>query len=150
MLVFKEGVGGYVAEIGADAADREVHLGQLVGGAGLFLAVDGDVFFIALMVFNKFDRLHEHTAGATTRVVDFAVIGFDHFSQQVDHALGRVELATAFAFGGGKVAEEVLINTTDYILFARASLRCAVGTVGFTGSSLSTLTPALSLRERGE
>ena len=129
MLVFKEGVGRHVAEVGADATNRQVHLGQLVGGAGLFLTVDRDVFFVALMAFNKFDRLYKHAAGAAAGVIDFAMIRLDHFGQQVNHAFGGVKLAAAFAFSGGEVAEEVFVNATDDVFFAGGFLSCAVGTV---------------------
>ena len=129
VLVFKEGVGGNFAQVGADAANGQVHLGQLVGGAGLLLPVDGDVLLVTLVVLHKFDRLHEHAAGAAAGVVDFSVVGLDHFGNQVDHALGGIELAPALAFGGGKVAEEVFVDAADYVDFARGAVHFAGGAI---------------------
>ena len=68
------------------------------------------------MALHKFERLHEHTARAAAGVVDLALVGLDHFGDQVDHALGGVELAPELAFRGGELAEEVFIDPADGVL----------------------------------
>ena len=62
MLILEKGIGGHLAQIGGDTANGQIHLGQLVGSAGLLLPVDRDVFGVAVMALNKLYRLNEHTA----------------------------------------------------------------------------------------
>jgi hypothetical protein len=59
----------------------------------------------------------EGAAGATAGVVDLALVGFDHLGDEVDHALGGVELTAALALGGGEHAEEVFVDPADDVLF---------------------------------
>ena len=47
MLILEEGIGGDFAEVGEVPAHGEVHFGQLVGGGGELLPVDGDVLLAA-------------------------------------------------------------------------------------------------------
>ena len=130
MLILEEGIRRHITEVGGNAADGQVHLGQLVGGGGLFLAVDGDVFLVALVAFHKLHGLHEHAAGAAAGVVDLAVVGLDHFRQQVNHALGGIELPAALAFGGGEFAEEVFVDAANDVLLALCALSInAAGTL---------------------
>lgn len=117
VLILEEGIGGDVPEVGGEPAHGEVHLGQLVGGGGEFLPVDGDVLFAAVVAFDKLDRLHEHAARAAAGVVDLAFVGLDHFGDEIDDALGGVELAPELALGGGEFAEEVFIDPADGVLF---------------------------------
>ena len=117
VLILEEGVGGDFAEVGGEPAHGEVHLGQLVGGGGELLPVDGDVLFAAVVAFDKLDGLDEHAAGAAAGVVDLAFVGLDHFGDEIDDALGGVELAPELALGGGEFAEEVFIDPADGVLF---------------------------------
>ena len=117
VLILEEGIGGDFAEVGGEPAHGEVHLGQLVGGGGELLPVDGDVLGAAVVAFDKLDRLHEHAAGAAAGVVDLAFVGLDHFGDEIDDALGGVELAPELALGGGELAEEVFIDPADGVLF---------------------------------
>ena len=59
---------------------------------------------------------------ATAGIVDFAMVGLDHFGNQVDHALGGIELAPALAFGGGEVAEEVFVDAAHDVHFAGSAV----------------------------
>jgi len=65
---------------------------------------------IAVVALHKLERLHEHTARTAAGVVDLALVGLDHFRDQIDHTLGCIELAPQLALGGGKLAEEIFIN----------------------------------------
>ena len=116
VLILEEGVGGDFAEVGGEPAHGEVHLGQLVGGGGELLPVDGDVLLVAVVAFDKFDGLDEHAAGAAAGVVDLAFVGLDHFGDEIDDALRGVELAPELALGGGELAEEVFIDPADGVL----------------------------------
>ncbi len=116
VLILEEGVGGDFAEVGGEPAHGEVHLGQLVGGGGELLPVDGDVFLAAVVAFDKLDGLDEHAAGAAAGVVDLAFVGLDHFGDEIDDALGGVELAPELAFRSGEFAEEVFIDPADGVL----------------------------------
>ena len=116
VLILEEGVGGDFAEVGGEPAHREVHLGELVGGGGELLSVNRDVLGVAVVAFDELERLHEHAAGATAGVVDFAFVGLNHFGDEIDHALGSVELAPQLALGGGELAEEVFIDPAHGVL----------------------------------
>ena len=116
VLILEKGVGGDFTEVGGEPAHGEVHLGQLVGGGGELLPVDGDVLLVAVVAFDKLDGLHEHAARAAAGVVDFAPVGLDHFGDEIDDALGGVELAPELALGGGEFAEEVFIDPADGVL----------------------------------
>ena len=89
---------------------------KLVGGGGELLPVDGDVLLVAVVAFDKLDRLHEHATGAAAGVVDLAFVGLDHFGDEIDDALGGVELAPELALGGGKMPKEVFIDPADGVL----------------------------------
>ena len=58
----EKGVGGDFHEVGGEAAHGEVHLGQLVGGGGELLPVDGDVLGVAVVAADELEGLHEHAA----------------------------------------------------------------------------------------
>jgi len=62
VLILEEGISRNLTQIAGDAANGQVHLRQLVGGAGVFLPVDGDVLLAALVILDKLDRLYEHAA----------------------------------------------------------------------------------------
>ena len=55
-----EGLGGLA--VGGEAAHGQVHLGQLVGGGGELLSVDGDVLGVAVVAADELEGLHEHAA----------------------------------------------------------------------------------------
>ena len=116
MLVTEESVFGDVSEVGGDAANGKVHFGQLVSGGGILLPIDGDIPFVPVMVFDEFDGLHEHAAGAAAGVVDFAFVGFDHFGDEVDDAFGGVKFAFALAFCQGEFAEEIFVDAAHDVL----------------------------------
>lgn len=116
VLILEEGIGGDFAEVGRESAHGEVHLGQLVGGGGELLPVNRDVLGVAVVAFDKLERLHEHAARAATGVVDLALVGLDHFGDEIDDALRGVELAPQLALGGGEFAEEVFIDPADGVL----------------------------------
>ena len=65
------------------------------------------------MASEEFARLHKHTAGATAGGVDFPIIVLDHFGDKIDHTLWPVEITLEFAFGSGKFAQKIFLNTTS-------------------------------------
>src|SRR6266571_8643730 len=48
-------------------------------------------------------------------VINASTVRFDHLYQQPDYRLGCVELTSALAFGAGKLAEKVFVDTTEDI-----------------------------------
>jgi hypothetical protein len=104
------------AEVGVDAADGEVHLGQLPGGVVGLLAIDGDVVLPSAVGEDEPLGGDEHAAGAAAGVEDASAEGLDHLDQELDHALWSVELAPALALGGGEPAEEVLVDAAEDVL----------------------------------
>ena len=59
--------------------------------------------------------LHEHAAGAATRIVDPALVGLQHLHQQPDDGTCRVELAAALALGSCETAKEILLDSPEEI-----------------------------------
>ena len=93
VTVVVEGVA--VRDLGVDAADGEVHLGQAPGGVVRLLAVDRDVADLAGVGLDELLALHEHAARAAAGVVDAALVGREHLDQHAHHVRRRVELAAA-------------------------------------------------------
>ncbi len=112
-----EGVVAVVAEVGVDAPQGEVHLGQPPsGGVVALLAVDADVADAAAVGLNELLALHEHAARAAAGVVDAALVRGQHLDQQAHHAARRVELAALLALGAGELAEEVFVDAAEDVL----------------------------------
>jgi hypothetical protein len=105
-----------VADLRVDAADGEVHLREPPRRVVRLLAVDGDVAEFARVGFDELLALHEHAARAAARVVDAALVGREHFDQQADHVLRRVELAAALALGTREAGEEILVDAAQGVL----------------------------------
>jgi hypothetical protein len=89
--------------------------------------------------------LHEEAARAAAGVVHAALEGFEHFDDQADDALGRVELAAALAGGNREFAEEVFVDVAEDVLGV-AALSCWKGTVAIAGRSGRAA--LLSIRQR--
>ena len=81
VLVLEEGIGGDFPEVGGEAAHGEVHLGQLVGGGGDLLPVDGDVLGVAVVASTNLSDCTNMPPGAAAGVVDLALVGLDHFGR---------------------------------------------------------------------
>ena len=54
MAVVGEGISGIVAEIGRDATNGEIHLGEFIGGLGELLSVDRHIASVAVMILHEF------------------------------------------------------------------------------------------------
>ena len=107
-----------MGDLGVDAADGEVHLGESPSGVVRFLAVDGEVVNEAGVGGDELFALDEHGAGAAAGVVDAAFVGGEHFNQDADDVGGGVELAAFLAFGAGELGEEVFIDVAEHVLGA--------------------------------
>jgi hypothetical protein len=118
-----------VGDLAVDAADGEVHLREPPGGVVRLLAVDRDVGLglaagrvavpVAVRVgADELQRLNEHPARAAAGVVDPTAVGLDHLDEQVDHAVGRQELAPLAALGERELLEEVLVDAAEHVLGA--------------------------------
>ena len=105
-----------VVNVGVDAADGQVHLGQPPRGVVRLLAVDADVAQPAAVGLHELLRLDEHAAGAAAGVVDAAAVGGQHLHQQPDDRGGRVELAALLALGAGELRQEVLVDAAEDVL----------------------------------
>ena len=65
---------------------------------------------------DKLHTLHEHAARTAAGVVNLATIGFNHFGNQADNRLGRIEFALTLAFGNGELAQEIFIDAAHHVL----------------------------------
>ena len=115
MLDVAEGVGVFLADVGLDAAEGQIHDGQTTRGGVALLAVDGNVAELAAVRFDEFLRLHEHAAGAAGGVVDAAFVRREHLDEAAHHAGRRVELAAVPAFGAGETSEEIFVHASEQI-----------------------------------
>jgi hypothetical protein len=75
---------------------------------------------LAAMLQHEALALHEEAAGAAAGVVHAALEGLEHFDDQADDALGRVELAAALAGGNRELAEEVFVDVAEDVLGVQA------------------------------
>jgi len=66
---------------------------------------------------HELERLHEHTARTAAGIVDLALVRLDHLRDEVNHALGCIELAPKLALCGGKLAQEIFIDPANHVLF---------------------------------
>ena len=105
-------------DVGADAADGEVHVGQAPGGVVGLLAVDADVAEAAAVLLDELLAADEHAARAAAGVVDAALVRRQHLDEHADDAAGRVELAALLALGAGELGEEVLVDAAEDVLGA--------------------------------
>ncbi len=71
-----------VLDVGVDAADGQVHLGQAPGGGVGFLAENRDVADSTAVGFDEFLALDEHAARTAAGVVDAAFVWREHLHQQ--------------------------------------------------------------------
>ena len=69
------------------------------------------------MRLDKLHALYEHAARTAAGVVNLAAVGLDHFGDESDDCLGRIEFALALAFGDGELPEEIFIDAANDILF---------------------------------
>src|SRR5450830_793273 len=112
--VVEETVAVLWAQVRFDATDGQVHAGEPPCRVVELLTVDGDAPLLT-MLFNKFLTLHEHTARATTRVIDASLVWCQHLDERPDDAAWRVELPALFALSTGKLCKEVLIHAAEDI-----------------------------------
>src|SRR5258705_10270825 len=102
MQIAPERVGVLGAEVGFDAANRELHHCKPARGGVALLPVDADVAAVAAVGFNEFFGLHEHAAGTAARSVDSAFIGAEHLEEATKDAGRRIKLAAVLALGAGE------------------------------------------------
>ena len=111
VLVVVECVGSLFAKIAGYATNGKVHLCKLISGIGIFLSVNGDVTFVAMMSLYKLHTLHKHTPRSTAGVVYLATIRLYDFGNKVYDTLRRIIFTLALSFGYGKLGKKVLIYT---------------------------------------
>lgn len=94
MLVAEERIGRLVAEPGLDAMDGKVHVGEAPRRGIALLPEDRYVGALAAVGLDELFRLDEHASAAAGRIVDTAVVGFQHLDEHAHDTARRVELAT--------------------------------------------------------
>ena len=82
MLDVAERVGMFLADVGLDASDGEVHDRKTPRGGVALLAVDADVPKLATVGLDELLRLHKHPARSTSRVIDPTLVRSKHFNEQ--------------------------------------------------------------------
>ncbi|MNE16388.1 hypothetical protein D3C80_1093300 [compost metagenome] len=97
------------------AMNREVHFAKAGGYTIFFVTVEGQLVRVFLMDFQEVRTLHEHTAGATRRVEDDAVIRLQHVGDELHQRYGGEEFTAVMGPLIGKLGQEVLVNTTKDI-----------------------------------
>ena len=116
-------VGVALADVAAEAVHGQIHLAQPYRLAHFLLPVDADgAARAAFMARDEIRALHEHATGAVGRIVDAALIRFDHFHDQIDQRRRRKELAALLAFAHRELAQEVLIDLAEDIALDGAQI----------------------------
>ena len=120
MQVMGKGRVCFTAKMMADAAQGKVHLCKAIGGGLFFLTVYIDAADIALFRLDKVSTLNKHTTGAAAGVVQGAVKGLDHGSDQLNGIVRCIELPLLLCGIDGKLLEEIFVHTTNQVfLFAK-------------------------------
>ncbi len=128
VLVAQERVGRLLAEFGVDAVDAEVHVREAPRRRVTLLPEDGDVGAPAAMGLDKLFRLDQHASAAAGRIVDAALVGFQHLNENAHDAARRVELTTQPPLGGRELAGEVLVDPPEHVTsLAPAALKADIG-----------------------
>ena len=118
-------------DVAGEAVQGEVHLRQRDGVLGLLRAEDRELAGGGLVVaLDELRALHEHAARATRGVEDAALERLQDLDDEPDDRVGGEVLATALAFLGGEVGEEVLVDESERVAFelGRAAGRRAAAT----------------------
>jgi hypothetical protein len=115
VLVAEERVGRLLAKPGLDAVDGEVHVGEAPRHGVALLPENGDVGALAAVGLDEFFRLDEHASAAARRIVDAAVVRFQHLDEHTHDTARRVELATQLPLGSGELAEEILVDPAEHV-----------------------------------
>jgi hypothetical protein len=113
MQVFVKGVRRFRPQVGLNAANGEIHEGQLPGVGVGFFPVHTDVAHFAAVGLDKLFRLDEHATGPAAGVIDAAFIGGQHGHQHPHYGSRGVELTAPFAFGAGEHAQKVFIDAAQ-------------------------------------
>ena len=113
------------ADVGVDAAHREVHLRKSPGRVVALLPVDRDVADATAVLLDELLGLDEHASRAAAGVIDPPLVRLQHLDQESDDATRRVELTPALALRAGKSAEEILVHSSE-------NVAGAVGLLGHT------------------
>jgi hypothetical protein len=107
-----------LADLARQPVDREVHLRQPHGLAGLLLPVDRQlVARRAAVTLDEVGRLHEHPARPARRVEDPTVERLDDLDNQPHDRHRREELARALPLGERELAQEVLVDQPECVAF---------------------------------
>ncbi len=65
---------------------------------------------------DEFLGLYEHAGRAAARVVYAALVGLDHFDEELHDAARRIELAAFLALGARELREEVFVDSAEHVL----------------------------------
>src|SRR5690625_4833454 len=99
MLIIMESVCMLLSEVIIDASYGQVHLRQFPCREIVFLSINGNITYASLVFFHKPFTLYEHTARATTRVIDSPFIRLNHLNKQFNDGRWCIELTGILTFG---------------------------------------------------
>ena len=106
-----------LAQIVADAAQGQIHLGQAQGRRFLFLPVHVDAADIPLARLDEIRTLDKHAARAAARIIERPVKGLNHRRDQLHRIMRRIELALLLRSVDGKLLEKIFVNASDEVFF---------------------------------
>ena len=104
-IIGKSGIACFTKVV-ADAAQSKVHFCKTIGCRLFFLSINIDAADVALFGLDKVSTLNKHTTGAAAGVVQGAVKGLDHGSDQLNGVVRCIELPLLFCGIDGKFLEE--------------------------------------------
>ena len=101
-------------DIAIDSMNEKIHPAETVSKIFGFLTEETK----SVAMFGKHIGLNKHTAGAAARVEDGAICWLQHGDQGLNNTDGCEILTPPLAFGVGKLADEILIDTPNKVLAA--------------------------------
>src|ERR1700682_5731682 len=110
------------ADVGVNAAHREVHFAQPPGRVIALLAVNRELADATSVCLQEPLGLNKHPAGAAARVIDATLDAallvrewLQHLDQHVHDGARRIEFTTALAFRASESAQEILVDTAKHV-----------------------------------
>ena len=71
------------------------------------------------MTVDEFQRLHEHSVAAATRIIDDTFIRLNQFGNEFDDTSGRIKFAIFFSSRRGISLQKIFVDAADKILFMK-------------------------------
>src|SRR3989338_1695717 len=115
MKIVVETISVCISKIVFDSPNGKVHFAQFPGCWIALLSINRNVANLTPTLFQKPLTLYKHPATTATWIVNSAFVWLYHLNKKFYYRSRCIEFTAAFSFGTGKSADEILINSAQYI-----------------------------------